>query len=86
MKMGEQVLAPDEYVLSLHKLSSPKIYIVKKGSIEACLNIGTQRTNKHDSLKTFKTFKPNMYFGAFEFFSHNFKPHLSARSVGVSVV
>ncbi|KAL4461297.1 hypothetical protein ABPG72_019780 [Tetrahymena utriculariae] len=86
MKMGEQILGPDEYVINANKLQSPKIYIVKKGLIEFFVNIGTQRTNIKDSLKSFKIFKENDYFGSYEFFSDSYKPHLSARSIGVSVV
>lgn len=84
--MGEQILGPDEYVVNSAKLQSPKIYIVKKGIIEYIVNIGTSRTHKKDSLKSFKIFKENESFGSFEFFTHTYKPHLSARSVGVSIV
>lgn len=84
--MGEQILGPDEHVINLNKLQQPRIFIVKKGLIEYCVKIGTQRTDKQDSLKSFRVFRKDDFFGSLEFFSDTYKPHLSARSVGVSVV
>jgi len=84
--MGEQILGPDEYVINVNRVQQPKIYIVKKGIIEFCVDIGTSRTDLKDSLKSFKTFRKDEYFGSYEFFSDTYKPHISARSIGVSVV